>query len=265
MGPLPSFKNPPVIEVAIAAQFRPIDDLTSPRVGLLWQRYREEFPNLEVHPALEPRFERSGPVPPQNFQIEIGKHPTSRVWFVTDDKSNLIQIQQDRFVFNWRRIDGKDYPRYEHVRAKFEKHFGVFHEFLAVEQLGELKLNQWELAYVNHIPASDGWRHHGELGSVVPLLVGDMSGMFLPGPEDITLHVRYPILDGKSLCRLYVVANPAVSIPSGDSAFRLTLTARGKLGDAELRSRLDMGHEWIVRGFTEVTSQMMHQFWERER
>ncbi len=254
-----------MIEVAISAQFRPLDDLTSPRVGLLWQRYRDDFPNLEVHPVLESRFEQSSPVPPQNFHIEIGRPPTSRVWLVTDDRSNLIQIQQDRFVFNWRRIGSQDYPRYEHVRAEFEKNFGVFLEFLAEEQLGEPKLNQWELTYVNHIHAGIGWHQHGELNSVVPLLVGEMKRKFLPEPEDIALRVRYPIQGGRSLSRLYVEATPMVTPPSGELAFRLTLTARGKLGDADLRSQLDMGREWIVRGFTEVTSEKMHQLWKRER
>ena len=63
MNPLPSFKKPPVAEVAIAAQFGEIRGLTGPHMGLLWQRYREAFPTLEVHPALDPRFERPNPAP----------------------------------------------------------------------------------------------------------------------------------------------------------------------------------------------------------
>ena len=134
-----------------------------------------------------------------------------------------------------------------------------------VEELGELELNQREITYVNHIPASGAWSQHGELGFVAPLLVGEMRGAFLPDPEDIALQVRYPIQDGESLSRLYVVASPVVSMPSRDPAFRLTLTARGRLTDGALRFQLDLGREWIVRGFTEVTSQRMHELWERER
>ncbi len=189
----------------------------------------------------------------------------SRAWFVSVDKTNLIQIQQDRFAFNWRRIDDKEYPRYEQVIAKFEENFRVFQEFFVVEELGELELNQREITYINHIPASGAWSQHGELGFAAPLLVGEMRGAFLPEPEDIALQVRYPIQGGESLSRLYVVANPVDSMPSRDPAFRLTLTARGRLTDGALRSQLDLGREWIVRGFTEVTSQRMHELWEPER
>lgn len=265
--PLPSFKKPPVIEVAIAAQFKALEDLTSPRAGLLWQRFRRQFPNLELHPVLEPRFERSGPALPPGFRIEIEEIPAHRVWFVSADKSHLIQVQKDRFVFNWRRVADQDYPRYEQVREAFEEHYSVFQEFLTAEQLGELRLNQWELTYINHIEIADS--QHGGLSSVVPLLVGPMSDTFLPGPEDIALQARYripPDEGNTSLARLYVMATPTLSNVPNNTAFRLTLAARGNLeqGDS-LLSRLDLGREWIVRGFTEVTAQTMHELWELER
>ncbi len=52
----------------------------------------------------------------------------------------------------------------------------IFREFLSDKQLDEPRLNQWELTYVNHIPAGDGWQRHGELGSVVPLFAGCTKG-----------------------------------------------------------------------------------------
>ena len=264
--PLPSFRKPPVIEVAIAAQFRPLESLTSPLMGLLWERYRDSFPNLEVHPTLEPRFERSGPALPPKFRIEIEEIPTHRVWFVTDDRSLLIQIQRDRFVFNWRKIPGQDYPRYERVRKAFEEHYDAFQEFLATEGLGHLRLNQWEITYINHIELTNG--RHGDLSAVAPLLIGRMNNTFLPDPEDIMLQARYriPHEEAPSLSRLHITAMPALTNVADTAAFNLTLTARGNLrqGDS-LLEQLGVGRAWIVWGFTEVTSPMMHQLWERER
>ena len=233
-------------------------------MGLLWQRYRESFPKLEVYPALDPRFERSGLALEKGLKVKFETVPAPRVWFIGSNEAHLVQVQQDRFVFNWRRIEGDDYPRYEHVKASFQEHFRIFQEFLAEEQLGETRLNQWELTYVNHIPAGDGWHRHGELGLVVPLLVGCTEGEFLPEPEDIALQVRYPIPNGAgAVSRLYVVANPGFD-PSGKPVLGLTLTARGGLdqdSESSLESRLDVGREWIVRGFAEVTSKTMHQHW----
>jgi len=268
VNPLPSFKKPPVAEVAIAAQFGEIRGFTGPHMGLLWRRYRESFPKLEVHPALDPRFERSKPAPSEGITVKFETVPTPRAWFIGSDGAHLIQVQQDRFVFNWRSIQGQDYPRYEHVKASFEKNYGLFRNFLADEQLGEPRLNQWELTYVNHIPAGDGWHRHGELGAVVPLLVGSKQGAFLPEPEDIALRVRYPITDGEGhLSRLHVVVDPGFD-PSGKPGIVLTLTARGGLGQrskGSLESQLDLGRKWIVRGFADVTSARMHRHWERER
>ena len=266
MSPLPSFKRPPVTEVAIAVQFGEIRSLTGPHMGLLWQRYREAFPKIEVHPALDPCFERSGPAPGAGLTVKFETVPTPRAWFIGSNGAHLIQIQPDRFVFNWRRIQGEDYPRYPKVRASFQKNFDIFQNFLANEQLGEPKLNQWELTYVNRIPAGAGWRRHGELALVVPLLAGSMKGAFLPEPEDIALRVRYPISDrAGGASRLYVVANPGFG-DTGEPVLGLTLTARGGLGQGaagSLVSRLDVGREWIVRGFAELTSKTMHRHWER--
>ena len=269
MNPLPSFRKPPVVEVAIAAQFDGIPGLTGPHMGLLWQRFRESFPTLQVHSALDPRFERSGPEFGKKLTIALETVPTPRVWFIGSNEEHLVQVQQDRFVFNWRRIHGQDYPRYEQVKASFEKNFGLFQEYLADEQLGEPRLNQWELTYVNRIPAGDGWHRHGQLASVVPLLGRTTEGGFLPEPEDIALRVRYRISpEDEAVSRLYVEANPGFDAASGKPVVGLTLTARGGLeraADGVLGSRLDVGRDWIVRGFAEVTSKTMHRHWERER
>ncbi len=268
MSPLPSFRKPPVVEVAIAAQFSEIRGLTGPRMGLLWQRYRESYPRLEVQPALDPHVEQSGPAPRSGLRVKLETVPASRVWFIGSNEAHLIQVQDDRFVFNWRRMEGEDYPRHEQVRASFDEKFSIFRTFLADEQLGEPKLNQWELTYINHIPAGDDWRRHGELSSVVPLLAAAGKGVFLPEPEDIALRVRYRIPGGDGgVSRLYIVANPGFDA-AGKPVIGLTLTARGGMGQGavhSLGSQLDLGREWIVRGFTEVTSEAMHRRWERER
>ena len=268
MSPLPSFKKPPVVEVAIAVQFEDIPGLTGPCMGLLWDRYRESFPKLEVHPALDPHVERSSPAPGKGLKIKLETVPATRVWFIGSNNAHLIQVQQDRFVFNWRRMEDEDYPRHEQVRASFDENFGIFKAFLADERLGKPRLNQWELTYVNHIPAGDGWHRHGELGAVVPMLSSSGKGAFLPEPEDIALRVRYRMPDREGgVSRLFVVANPGFN-SSGMPVLGLTLTARGGLGQggaSSLGSRLDTGREWIVRGFAEVTSRTMHRHWEREQ
>jgi hypothetical protein len=45
--------------------------------------------------------------------------------------------------------------------------------------------------------------------------------------------------------------------------FVLNLTARGLLGKST--EFLDLGREWIVRSFAEMTTTEMHEVWKRKR
>ena len=271
MTSLPSFKRPPVKEVALALQFEPLAGLSGPVIGVLGGLFRDRFPSLQVHPPRGSTFETFDlPDAPQPriVQLDLGTPPAPRVWFVGSDESELIQVQQDRFVFNWRHR-GNEYPRYEQVKKSFAEHLETFRGFLSAEALGDLKPNQWEVSYVNHIVAGDVWQSHSELGKVLPSWSHSTSDGFLATPEDINLKLRYPIEDGdRPVGRLHIVLESAFTLPEKKPMFVLRLTARGGLVDTEeltdVFRYLDLGHEWIVRGFASITSPDMHERWERE-
>ena len=42
--PLPDFENPPVIEVVCGVSFAPLTDLKAVHLGLLWERFRDRYP-----------------------------------------------------------------------------------------------------------------------------------------------------------------------------------------------------------------------------
>jgi hypothetical protein len=59
---------------------------------------------------------------------------------------------------------------------------------------------------------------------------------------------------------------PAIRNEDGVEILQLTLTARGKPDGSDLESVLnwlDVGRQWVVRGFTDFTSEQMHTLWER--
>ena len=108
--PLPDFERPPVIEVALSVQFKRLEALRSAHLGLLWAKFRPEgFPRTEDHAPLEPAFERFDPnLLRTQLGIEVRASdlpPLPRVWFLNEAGSELIQIQRDRFVHNWRKVD----------------------------------------------------------------------------------------------------------------------------------------------------------------
>jgi len=154
------------------------------------------------------------------------------------------------------------------VKRKFEEELGTFRRFLVREDVGELVPNQCEVTYVNHIISGAGWQIHGELGEILTIWKTRYSDSFLSEPEDIGLRVRYiiPGTDGTPLGRLLVKIDPAYRTEDDRPIYVLVLTARGRPvseGIEGALSFLDIGREWVVRGFTSLTSLRMHEIWGR--
>lgn len=271
-SPLPDFTNPPVVEVVLGVQYEALTALRTPQIGLLWSEFREHFPKLEEHAPLDPMMERFGVAgtPRANVRFEmIQKPPVPRCWFLNEAGTELIQVQQDRFVHNWRKVgEGDKYPRYDHVRGTFERELAIFERFLQKEGVGTLVPNQCEVTYVNHIFAGDGWDRHDELGNVLTLFAPKYSDAFLPEPEEARLACRYVIPDekGNPLGRLHVSVAPAYRRGGDRPMFLMNLVARGRPDgdgvDGVLRF-LDLGREWVVRAFAAVTTPQMHKVWGR--
>jgi uncharacterized protein (TIGR04255 family) len=265
---LPEYGRPPVIEVALAIQFDPISALTTAHLGALWTLFRDHFPDLSVQAPRQPSFEDLGPQRPPTPSIQLQlPHGPARVWFTTSSGGELIQVQPDRFVFNWKATESDhSYPRYKQVRASFERHLKTFLRFLEEHRFPSPEPNQCEVSYVNHVWSGDGWETFDQLGVVIPSWEHRTSDGYLPAPEDIRVSVKYRLPPSAPLGRLHINVEPHYRISDAKRLFHIRLTARG----APLRSDvegafafLDIGHEWIVRGFTSFTSSAMHSVWER--
>lgn len=73
---------------------------------------------------------------------------------------------------------------------------------------------------------------------------------------------------GQFLGRLTVSAQPAVRRSDKKPLIALTLTSRGRpigAGISGVLTFFDLGREWIVRGFTDLTADEMHRMWGRIR
>ncbi len=272
---LPDFRDPPVAEVALSVQFDALSALRTPQLGLLWQEFRDRLPVTEEHPPLDPVIERFGVLPTRTgaVRVEMLKGPpTPRCWFLNKEGTELVQVQQDRFVRNWRKVgDASTYPRYEkHLRPSLESELKRFQAFLQREQLGDLKPNQCEVTYLNSIAADEGWQAHGELGEVITVFQRSFSDDFLNAPEDAGLRLRFLIPDqtGKPIGRLHIAIDPGHRSGDNQPLFIMNLTARGApCGDGidGVLGFLDLGREWVVRGFASITTPKMHKLWGRNK
>ena len=139
-SPLPDFSAPPLNEVVLGIQSDKLA-ITTPYLGLFWQRIRSEYPTVEVQPALEPqheRFDEGLQAPMAGFRL-LDKPETPRCWFIDSSGNRVIQLQQDRLLVNWRRRDVQDvYPRYPDVRARFAAAAEQLGVFVQENALGDL-------------------------------------------------------------------------------------------------------------------------------
>src|SRR5262249_39271969 len=128
--------------------------------------------------------------------------------------------------------------------------------------------NQCEVTYVNHIEPSGVWERHGEVGKVFIMCSRLASASFLPEPEDVALRMRFIIQDqkGRPIGRLHAVVQPAWKKSDNSPILGLHLTARGApIGEGieGAFAFFDIGRQWIVKGFADLTTAEMHKLWER--
>lgn len=260
---LPNYHNPPIDEVAIGVQFAPINGLTEPYFGLFWSAIRELYPRVESKPRvegpIENLFEAPSPVP--QFQFVP---PTGRTWYISEDDESLVQLQNNRFVQNWRRRNN-DYPHFEAVRDRFWSSFRSFRDLLAKEDLSSPNVQQLELTYINWIP---------NIPAIQLLRIGQASVMKVEDidaePEAQDWSARYMVRsEGNPSARLYVGCHGAVRVssPNPGQGTQLTLVYRAPalagMDDDELKRHLDKGRRAIVTSFTALTTEAAHKSWQR--
>jgi len=269
---LPDFERPPVVEVVLSVQFEGLETLRTAHLGLLWAEFRDRFPKTEEQGPLLSVIERfDRPSAPQvGLRVEtMFTPPVPRIWFLNESGTELIQVQTDRFIHNWRGTEkGAEYPRYESVRESFHHEFEKFTSFVSREKLGQLTINQCEVTYVNHVVSGEGWTRHGEISEIVSLWNSTARDAALPPLEDASLLARFVVLDaaGKPAGRLYVELQPAWRVVDSRPIYVLRLVARGRPQGEGTEGALgffDFGRKSIVEGFAAITTPRMQKIWRR--
>lgn len=119
---LPEFGDPPVVETVLGVEFTPLAKWGVPHFGMFWDRIRDQYDHFEVQPPLpsiiETFGEREFPNQPQMLFLSSND---VRCWFIDASDRTLLQVQNNRFTFNWRKSEGVVYPRDENIRPEFER------------------------------------------------------------------------------------------------------------------------------------------------
>lgn len=260
----PTFDKPPINEVVCGLTFRHLVSMQAPHYGLFWQTIRKQFPKTRT-------------VPPLNAPIEVGAgqgisftvDPTvaqlPRVWFISEDESTLVQLQQDRFLFNWRAGHGTTYPRYKNIIRSFQSLLEKFQKFVETNGLGDLYFTQGEVSYINHIVRGAGWSSFGEVGEIFPDFSWRLGTRILSAPESFNFRSNHSYAGGTLLVAMQTARSSA---ENQEQIIRFDLTARGEVvssGSAEMWNWFRDANTYIVDAFIDLTSKnMQREIWKRK-
>jgi uncharacterized protein (TIGR04255 family) len=263
-----NFKNPPVVEVACSIHFStpPERPIRAGHIGLYWQTVHDGFPELQEQPPIPPILEPpSGQPASHQINIQFGGQ-IPRAVLVSPGGRNLIQIQNDRFIYNWKSVPADPvYPRYEKIFSEFSLHFTGFRTFLKKNDLGDPSYKQFELSYVNHVGPNSGLKVVGENGVLVDHIRSTVGKRFLPAPEGFNWITSYPLPENSG--RLHIAAQTVYVPPSMERNVRIAITARGISSDVSEAGKdawFNTAHEWVTKAFADSTAEVLQKtVWER--
>jgi uncharacterized protein (TIGR04255 family) len=229
---------------------------TTPLFGLYWTLIRSEYPFSLTAPPL-PSI-HPGP-------LEFVDPNLIRCRFVDKSDNNLIQLQPNWFLRNWRKVKGDEvYPRYSTLRASLEEEWTRFVHFLTECKIEQPQQVYCEATYLNVIEPPDESRGVADLPQIVSLFSEQKSGALLSNLNTINLVTEYvsQVMEGS----LRITLNPAIRARDNKTVIQLNLTVRGKPKSQSTNDILvwmDSARDWIVRSFTEFTTPKMHKIWRR--
>jgi uncharacterized protein (TIGR04255 family) len=263
--PLPKFDAPPLVETLLSVQFEQLPNFTSAFAGWFWKAYLTDLPGPWLKTADAPRipdqFERFGQDTWQMATIQLGIG--QRAQFIRADEERMIQVQDSRVVLNWKKNPTGTYPSYGVLLPEFKSLLELFCRFVRDAGFGELKLNLWEMVYVNSIPKGELWRTQNDMDQVFSDIHMPRIPGYLASGEFLNATWRYALPDQRG--RLYLTLLNAQTPLDTVDGLRLQLLARGAINpnDCELDKYFDLGHETIVRTFGAITTPQAHKFWRR--
>lgn len=244
MSSVARFDKAPLSEVVCGVGFN-APDFSSIHFGLYWQSIRDRFP---APPLDKP--------PIGGIEIMASIPRLRRVWFESADRRRLIQLQADRFHYNWRRLSEQDeYPHFDVLYPHFEKEWNAFQEWWI--ELDKLPIQpiHYELTYLNQIDSEFGWRSPRDTPKIFSLSLP--YSLLQLDSHDFNMVFSLPNEQGSLTMQL----NQVKRLEDHSNMLILELTARSIDCNTPISSWFSNSHEDIVRTFVELLSDTAKEAW----
>ena len=227
------FARPPVEEVVLSVLFNPLDRLLAPHLGEIWQEFKKNgFAHIVEQPPVAPAVEM--PVSDQGAQLHFSNVPDlARIWFIHKTETQIIQVQRDRFMFNWRKTEAHPvYPGFTAICEKFEDFYSRFGKVIKNMQIGEVTPLQYELTHINQLRHGESWNTLDDIGKIYTLFShSSQTHSFWSGMESVNFQASFPVADLHG--RLHVSMGNGIKMPEQTHTLQTDFTVRGFPENAE--------------------------------
>jgi uncharacterized protein (TIGR04255 family) len=253
------FDRPPVFEVVFGVQFAGQLSFRSFDGPQIHDVFKSSYPNVAEQTPIA-RINRALIVSP--FSASEG--PRARWWFTSEDGHNLIQVQDDKFLKNWRALSvptNAEYPGYENLKRTFLGDLKAFLEHAKSSGFGDNPIEAIQLNYINLIPFTEDQTERVFLKDYLTFFSLPENHR-INGMELTWMHDAAPAEDGT----LETFYNTVVTLGEMSGAGRgINLRIEGTTWKVDdLESSFDRLHENIHDYFVKLTTDKLHRKWERQ-
>jgi uncharacterized protein (TIGR04255 family) len=251
------FTQPPLVEIAFSVEFI-APDFSSVHLGLYWESIRSEFPlQQDSQPIILEEYGNSTP-------------PLRRVGFVSNDRSKIIQLQENLFIFNWRYNSQDETHHFKNILAQLIGYWNRFQEWWLNLEGEPIEVQQYELTYFNAIDQENsGWHNAKDHAKVFNFIEPKWSG-FLNVPESLDIQMNFLLPNHLGTLSVRV---DQLSISSDDDEEEVTsesedvvffkLLAQSTDTKISITEWFTSTHDYIVKAFLELTKEDAQKLWGR--
>jgi len=265
-----SYSNPPHQETIIDLAFAPVPNFDPVRYLRLHSKLREQYGESQSQPALPPI--QSMPDTGMAFILGFGDGPPpTRIWHLSIDQRMVLQLQSDRLILNWRRIDDPNwetYPGYDALIMRFLEAYDLLRVEVLQESGQELEPIRCEFAYDNVITHSVS-HAAGGISKVISGVSEPITGANEFGTlTSLGMMLRYDFC-GDSLGSSSTLVNlqPAFDRSTGEAIHGLRIACAGPPVDSDrngLHNAFSEGHEKALKTFESITDdEVQRSSWGR--
>ena len=255
-----TFDNPPIDEVVVAAYFAPpVLEFQSQHVGLFWDRIKDRFPAVNQQ---EPIIHQLGPLGMAGVMSVDEPVPMPRYCFLSADEVNVVQVQKDAFLFNWRKRNGNLYPGFRNgIKPTFDRLYDEFEAFLLREAgVTELSVALCELSYVDIIERCDYWQGPRHTHNVIPAFSNPLPDFEGAVENDFDCsYVYYVEEDFTIFVRIRTLVHPErIDQP----LLTLEMKASNQFGGVQRRLTdgwFERAHDTLFREFINLTDKQVQR------